>query len=247
MSLTIEATVKGLAVELKITTDLTGPLTVTRQQGTRPPKVVRGLDGVDAQPLLVVLDYEIPYGTTLTYRVTVGGVSASVTVTSPAESRAWLRDVLYPTKSVPTIITRSPTVALPSRSTVLRPVGRKNAVAVTDIRSGAEGTMTFATLTIAEADAMRSMIDSGNVLLLTGPASWNLAATYMVLLGVNPSRMGLADSPVRLWDCEYVEVDPPDALILGTPQTWQDYLSTYSSWQEMAGKTWADLQYPPGA
>ena len=248
MTTTLNLVPEPGGVSLRIVTDLptTTPLSVRASWEDQPPMLVRGLDALTGYPAaLVVVDHAVPFNTMLTYEVVVGADYAVASIHGPEDSRAWVRDVLYPSMSMPLVISDHRAASTEARTALLTAVGRPNVLAVSDVRSGRTGTSLFATLTSREAQGFRDLIDSGHVLLLTGPWEWRLGPVYMTFLNVEEQRVGLAQAEERRWAVEWVQVDPPVALILGTPETYEECLVSYPTYLEWRARRYVDIAYPP--
>jgi hypothetical protein len=254
MSTTIDAAVSGTGMGLRIVTDVanSNPMSVYLSYPGQAPLAVRGLDEVTGYPpAQLVLDYAVPFNTVLTYEVVVRSPTgstldyATAQVQAPADNRAWLRDVLYPQSSMPVNVESHPGAKTEARTALLSAVGRANVIAVSDIRSGRSGTSAFVTFTDGEADMFARLVDSGHVLLLTGPADWRLGPVYMSFLGVENRRIGGPVAPERRWVVEWVQVDPPEALVVGAPRTYAQLLTDFPFYLDARGTSYADLLYPP--
>jgi hypothetical protein len=237
-------------VDLRVSTDAPGtaPILVERTMQGRT-RTVRGGDQVtDHGGGLVLADWEIVYQAPLTYQATCNGQSTTATAVLP-EGRAWLRSVLNPGTSVPLGIGGIGAEKRPARRTLFRPVGRRNAVALTDVRAGREGDgLTATTFTAAEFDALTRLLESGDVLLLTGPGSWGLGPLYCTVGDYEVSRPGdLAATTVRRWVLPFVEVDPPPGYVPPPGQTWGQIKAKGLTWGDLKKLKWQDITFPPSA
>lgn len=235
-------------IDLRVTTDAPGtaPITVERTMQGRT-RTVRGGNAVtDHGGGLVIADWEIVYQAPLTYRATCNGESITAQA-ELVEPRAWLRSVLNPGTSVPLGIGGIGTEKRPAIRTLFRPRGRRNAVVLTDVRAGREGDgLKATTFTAAEFDALTRLLESGDVLLLTGPGSWGLGPLYCSIGDVDITRPGdLAINPVRKWVMPFVEVDPPPGYVPPPAQTWADIKALGLTWADLKQRRWIDITYPP--
>lgn len=249
MTITIAAVPGRQVVDLRIATTAgdAEPVTVTRTAGGLTSTVRGGAAVTGHGGGLVLVDYEIPYRTPLVYRAVCGGESVAATVVVD-EPGAWLRSVLNPRTSVPVGIAAMHTVRRPARATYHRPVGRRNAVAVSDVREGAQGQITLVTWDETGAAALERLLDSNDVLLLTGPASWRHGPLYCQLGDVDIARPGgLAEVPERLWTAPFVEVDPPPGTVPPPAQTWGELKGRGVRWADLKGIRWVDVAHPPPA
>lgn len=248
IALTATPNIPRQYIDLRVTTDAGGdaPILVERTMQGRT-RTVRGGDLVTGHGGgLVLADWEIVYQTQLTYRATCNGESTSVQVVHP-EAGAWLRSVLNPATSVPLGMGGIGEEKRPAIRTLFRALGRRNAVALTDVRAGREGDgLKATTFTGAEFDAMTRLLESGDVLLLTGPGPWGLGPLYCSIGDVSISRPGdNAATTVRRWVLPFIEVDPPPGYVPPPAQTWADIKAQGLTWADLKKLRWIDVTYPP--
>lgn len=244
MTTTLTATVSGQRVILRCATTLPDtPITIRRTMGGAT-SIVRGADAA-AGGAVIVNDWETSYNTPLTYTAYAGAETATATATI-TESRAWLRSVLRPELSIPVWVAQHDQASRASRTVLLRPVGRRNPVAITDIREGQTGSSALVTWDDAGRAGMLSLTSDGGVLLLTGPASWRFGPLYLVPLGVSETRPGnLAETEIRQWAVEWIEVDPPPGTLAVAKRSWTDLLAL-GSWADVAHYNWLSALYSDG-
>ncbi|MGB8020745.1 MAG: hypothetical protein WCF04_05910 [Candidatus Nanopelagicales bacterium] len=244
MTTTLTATASGQRVILRAETTLPDtPITIRRTMGGTTG-IVRDADTVIGGAV-IVSDYEVLYNTPLSYTATAGAETATATATI-TETRAWLRSVLRPELSIPVWITEHAESSRTTRTVLLRPVGRRNPVAITDIREGQSGASVLVTWDDPGRAGMLGLIADGGVLLLTGPADWRLGPLYLVPLGVSETRPGnLADTPIRRWAVEWAEVDPPPGTLAVAKRSWTDVLAL-GTWADVEPYTWLGVLYTDG-
>lgn len=248
-------------VQVTVTDTGTSPAitsaTVTRTDNSGRTSIVRTSDG-GPLPLVTsgttrvgtVYDYEAPYGVPVTYSTSEqpANVSASTTLSS---NDVWLVHVGVPDRSLP-IDLRASSSAEESRAVnagVFYPMGRRNAVVISDgQRNGRQSSLVVSTDTLAEFDAIDSLVDDAGVLLLNVPQALGLgiATSYIFVQDVTYKRLSdIGSMPDRDIVMPYVVVDPP----VGGSQaqwSWSDVVTKYATWQDVlnANATWAALQAP---
>jgi hypothetical protein len=232
-------------------------VTVTRTDNTGRVDVVRTADG---GPLTLttsgttrvgtLFDYEVPFGTPVTYSTVEQPTAVSSAVTVNADL-PWLVHPGVPDRSLAVEFAKGSfdEEALTANSGVFWPLGSAVATVVTDgQRKNAGSTFLLRTDDTTEIAAVRSLIGDAGVLYMNIPPSLGLEvdSQYVAILDVKlrrPSDIG--GDPMRVWECPYVPVQRPAG---GTQSqwTWADVIATYPTWADLlaANATWADLQAP---
>lgn len=232
-------------------------VTVTRTDAAGNTSVVRTNDG---NPLILttsgstrigtVFDYEMPYGIGVTYSTSEqpANKSAPVTVTSDTP---WLVHPGIPARSMPVDfrVGSFESADFAVNAGVFHPMGRANAVVVTDGRrqSGASS-FTVGTETLSELATLRALIaDAGVMQLNVSPAlGLGIDTGYIFVMGVNVKRRSnIGTAPQRDVEMPFVTVDAP----VGGSQAqyaWSDVTARFATWQELiaANATWAAVQAP---
>lgn len=194
----------------------------------------------------VVDDYEAPLDIAVSYtavantgdtvstgNITLGGSEAFGSPTS------WLKDPSVPARNVPVQLSGSLELSYPARIGVFDVIGKSNAVAVAGVRGAARFRLTLATLNPASIDDLRTILLSGNVLLLQTPGGYRLGNTYVAVNDVSevyPTRV--LRMSARYWQLDVVKVDRPVGAYLAAFNTWADATATYGTWGNMANQTW---------
>ena len=230
-------------------------VTVTRLHPyTGVTSTVRTYDGEALHLLLegagreaTLYDYEVPYGVEVTYStVEYPDVTATATVN---ESRVWLVDPGVPELSMPVTVAEFGDRTRPTARGVFRPLGRRNAVTVSDGQRGsAEGVLTLRAHSDSERSAIDSLIDNAGTLLLNVPVSigWGIDACYVSFGDSTEARLiEYAAEPSRYFALPYVVTDAP----VGGSQsqrTWADVIAEYPTWADLlaAQPTWAHVLAP---
>jgi hypothetical protein len=256
MTLDLTAAAGPLDVRLRATGSVPGAarIEVLRTMlGTR--SVVRAWPGFDGA--WVHTDIDVLQGTPLTYEAVLYDASGAILATTPPTaavavppSGAVLRDALVPAHRVPVRLAGQTSGDTTSdvRREVLRPLGRSAPLAITDVRQRATGTTSVLTLTRTEHDQLRSLLDSGNVLLFTGPVGFDIARPFYLTAGaLTVSRVSAALDEARLFTYDWMEVDGPPVLEPTPAVTWGQLLDTGTRWADIRRTPWVDVMFPPAA
>jgi hypothetical protein len=196
----------------------------------------------------LVVDYECPLDTSITYRAYLDAndpvVSSPATIVTDGRT-FWLKDVVLGAFSTK--------VNIQSMSDVSRPavilgkfnvIGRSRPIIVTDVRSGREGTMTLTGVTHVDNLNIANIIASGNTLLLQCPGSANFPDMYFQAGDVTESWNGAPSyTTIHTWSIPFTETDPPAQsaisldfnswLLVTQFTTWQTVLNDRTDWTEV--------------
>ena len=169
----------------------------------------------------VVLDTEVPNGTSVLYRAqamtaTAGNWSSWMNSSATSWSSAgtiWLRSVVNPTNQARVYVTERPTASRSRRQGVFQVLGRTTPVVSYELQSARTGSITFQTVTITEQTALETILAEG-VQLMQFPPAWGFRDLWMVSGDSSDSWLGGEVETIlaRHWDVPYIEVSrPPDA------------------------------------
>ncbi|MDQ0791957.1 hypothetical protein [Streptomyces sp. B1I3] len=221
--------------------DTTRTMTLYRitQGGART--IVRGRTGLlDNVPVsaetLVVEDYEAPLGVPVSYRlemydgttgVYTGSTSTtSVTIDPGDRNYSWLKDPARPQLNVRVMVKQAPDWSQPIDRAVMRIRGRQNALVLSGVRSGREGSLVLWTQTDQGREALRLLLATGSVLLWQSTPEMGEPDIYVsVGDSAAPRVVPYAPEPWREWTLPLTEVDRPITGLAGSG-TWtvQDVL-----------------------
>jgi hypothetical protein len=249
---TIDARTKpgrlSVALHIRSTLLATGPqkVTIWRTIEGHTEEVLRGVRDLNLpkDDDALIYDYEIPFNIPITYSIKIG--AEPVVTSRPVMVQgdgAVVRDVLRPSLALEMCLVHHSQSDRSTRTAILRASGRRNPIAVTDIREGQTGSSTFKSATREERERFLKMADTGDVLFLTGPYKWQLGPLYFALLDLVEERTPAIYRPERVWQCKWVEVDPPQSPIIGTANKWSDVKK--KTWLDHRTGDWFDLLYPP--
>lgn len=228
--------------------------------GTRTP--VRGPNGllVDeplSSNLLIVEDHEAPLGVQVYYLAEArdtGGVltssrtTDSVTLDAGDPNLCWLKDPGNPRRNARFMVASAPEWTLPIQQAVVRVKGRAAPVVRSDVRGAHEGPIVVYTRSDDEADAMRRILASGEILLWqVAPLSHEVDRYVSVGSVPLPRLVPNRDEDWREWTLPLIEQDMPTTVgIAGSAgRTWQDIKSEFATWADVreAFATWEDVLF----
>jgi hypothetical protein len=199
---------------------------------------------------LVVTDYEAPFDVPLTYTVTQAvpagsDAGTSTVVVLPSNGLTWLKDPTAPGRNlIIPVITSLTGMTRAAQSGVFTILDRANPVIVSTVRAAMSATLTCHTLTEGQEQQLIALLATGDVLLLSGPAS-QLGAKYVAVGDVATELVGLVTEPARLWTLPIQVVDRPVGVTSpnNVSRSWRAVRSTYATWGDLAatGKTWQQL------
>lgn len=213
------------------------PVTVYRQyaDGTGSPVAVRG-----ASPMNIISgtgfqwDYEAASGVAYKYYANTGAAdvfSASVTMNL---SSAHIVGVGQPSLNVDVLPEAVPDTTRRARSTVSDVIGRRNPVALTDIRAGLTGELSLITVTDTESDDLDLVLSESTLVFLQLPDT-RFGARYVLVGDVTEAPFtGLRGvDEGAMWTLEFTEVDRPGGDISGDPavsyQLLKDSVQSFSA------------------
>lgn len=164
---------------------------------------------------------------------------------TPAIDRVWLKSIVRPFLNREVTVRDFGDITRPDRGGVFEVVGRSYPVAVTDVRGSRRFSLELRTLTEAEADDLRLILASGDVLYLQVPPTGQSSAvpTAYVSVGDATERRPTSITAVRLFSLPCTEVAPPGPDVVGATVTWQTVINAYATWADLMADqaTWADL------
>ncbi|MET7429644.1 hypothetical protein ABZT16_11680 [Streptomyces flaveolus] len=210
-------------------------MTVYRVLADGAKALVRGASGLLDKVTMtddtaIVTDYEAPLGVPFSYRIefysTTTGLltewrtTSTVTLDPGDANYAWLKDPARPILNRRVMVKQAPDWQQPIEQNVLRPRGRQNAVVLSGVRSGREGSLTVWTQSDDEREALRFLLATGNVLLWQSAPGMGESDVY-VAIGETafPRITTYAPEQWREWTLPLTEVDRPTGGMAGSP-TW---------------------------
>jgi len=197
--------------------------------------LVRGPSGLLDQvtvtdDTIIITDYEAPLGVPFSYRIEFYSAStgllvewrttSAVTLDPGDINYAWLKDPARPQLNRKVLVKQAPDWQQPIEQNVLRPRGRPNAVVLSGVRSGREGSLVVWTQSDDEREAVRFLLATGNVLLWQSAPGMGESDVYVSVADIQFPRVSTyAPEPWREWTLPFTEVDRPTGGTAGSA-TW---------------------------
>lgn len=178
----------------------------------------------------IIADYEAPLGVPFSYRIefyssTTGALAewrttGLFTIDPGDRNYAWLKDPLRPQLNRRVLVRQAPDWQQPIEQNVMRIAGRQNAVVLSRIRSGREGSLTVWTQSDDEREAMRFLMATGNVLLWQSAPGMGEPDVYVSVAQTGYPRVtSHAPESWREWTLPLTEQDRPTGGTAGSA-TW---------------------------
>ncbi|MDX2837978.1 hypothetical protein PV377_02990 [Streptomyces ipomoeae] len=178
----------------------------------------------------IIADYEAPLGVPFSYRIefysaATGALAAwrttSVFTIDPGDiNYAWLKDPLRPQLNRRVLVKQAPDWQQPIEQNVMRIAGRQNAVVLSRIRSGREGSLTVWTQSDDERESLRFLVATGNALLWQSAPGMGEPDVYVSVAQTSFPRVSpYAPEGWREWQLPLTEVDRPTGGTTGSA-TW---------------------------
>ncbi len=216
------------------------------------PQGVRGgtLDVVSADTVRVS-DYVFSSGIVNTYRMRayaeggslLGTVYAAIT---PTVTGVWLKSVARPFLNRRVTVVDFSSVGAPARGGILEIAGRRDPVAITEVRGSRNYELVLRAADSVEAEALELVLSFGDVMYLQVPPGCVVPSSMYAWVGdVVFTRVGKHDTEVRYLSLPLTEVAAPAATIVGYTITWAGVQSAWTTWSDLladpAATTWAEL------
>lgn len=212
--------------------------------------IVRGADKALAASSIVV-DYEVPFGTPVSYQVQtfdVMDVPAEIGPSSPPVTLSevldvWLSDPLDPTTAVALSVRGGPLPALiqpswetltyESSSTVTPIVGSRLSVGAAAVRRAFTADYVILARNPTDATALRNLFDHAFPLLMRPPAQFRFVGDPLYLA---PGDIAERTSPtgVSVFTFSASIVRPPASSIIVFPRVWDDVPPEAATWDDLA-------------
>lgn len=194
LALTSEPTFARIKIDL---TGNAGPATTDKLQlerllpgGDWEPVRTGEPDGIETGTSATIYDYEVPNGTTATYRTRAihlyGDFLAFSAWSATADSSwssadVWLKHPTKPSLSRKMDVYSQPGYERDARQTIFLPLGRTDPVVVSDTRLTARGEIVFSLDTKAIQDGLDLLLDDNVPLLLQMPTTHNWPDRWVML------------------------------------------------------------------
>jgi hypothetical protein len=206
-------------------------VTVRRTGADGASAYVRGaLDSIVAGTFFVD-DYECPIGEQSTYssyttnnvgEVSTESAGTNITVTQSG-TLSWLSDPLTPNSAVAVRLQSFPDRSMSIESAILSVIGSATPVMVAGVRQRGAGSIAFLTMTLAETQALRSVLLSTPIVLYRAPdPSWDIGAVFLGMGDVVEKRVGAIQDPVRIFTGAVTFITRPAASVNGPIHTYAE-------------------------
>lgn len=226
--------------------DPTGVLTPVRgPQGDITQSTITG--DID-----VAQDYEAPLGVPVRYYLKLwtgsayaGFTSAAIVIPEPDPTMVVIKDPGQPARQTTAVVATLPDWTRTARQGIHAVRGRARPIVISDTRTGRTGTLTLVTETLADADRLWWVLESGSTLLLQWPSEAGERDVYVQVGDVTEAHIvaytGYGD---RTWSLPLTEVDRPIGGIAGSAtRTWQTVADEAADWLAVlqSAETWLDV------
>lgn len=248
---TVDSTNRWVVLTLTATGMTKATIYRSSADGTQ---AVRGAFNVDAPGSLVVADYEAPQGVPLSYfaRTTdgTGSYDSSIATTSGVIDRGG--DVVFglanPLAWLPLNIIGIKSLTYESDMKLVNVLGRRDPIAVSDVRKFPSGTLEVYTLDDAERLALLSLLNDSSVMAFSpSDPSYGFSDVWYFAVGkVTESRVSpFGAEQARKFSLEVTRIAPPPAEFVGPAfRTWDVPYSAPKTWGQWYtdGLTWLKAQ-----
>lgn len=198
---------------------------------------------------LRVDDYEFTDGVINTYQMKVydAGDALVYTVTAtvtPVLTGVWLKNITRPYLNRIVRVHQYSDIDRPARGGILEVLGRRDPVAITDVRGSRRFDLVLRADTADEVEALELALSFGDTVYLQPPAGSPVPGPLHAFVGdVNISKGGEHQLELRFLTLPLTEVEAPDETILGSTITWAGVTGAYATWAEVAAAkaTWLAL------
>lgn len=197
--------------------------------------LIRGASGLidqisPADTVYTVTDYEAPLGVPFSYRfefysattglLTQWEVTGTYMIDPGDRNYVWLKDPARPQLNRRVLVKQAPDWQQPIDTQVYRIRGRQNAVVLSGVRSGREGSLVVWTQSDDERDGLRFLLATGNVLLWQAAPGMGEPDVYVSVAEIQLPRVSTyAPESWREWTLPLTEVDRPTGGMAGSA-TW---------------------------
>lgn len=171
-------------------------------------------------------------------------ISQETATVTPTLTNVWLKNIGKPFLNRILTPTDFSEVVQPSRSGSFPIIGRRDEIAVTDVRGGNRYVLTVKTETDSEAEDLKAVLALGDTVLLHLPHDYKrFPGGYYLIGNLTTRKAQSVRSPRRYHDLPLTQVAAPSSVIVGTTVTWQNIITSFATWADLiaAEATWADV------
>jgi len=170
-------------------------------------------------------------------------VSQEIGSTTPSLGTiAWVKFPTRPYLNRQVVTIDVDDVTKKSRSGTFDVIGRTMPIAVTDLFSGRNTTVTVRAVDRPTTDDLESCLAAGDVIFLHAPKGAVMPTGYFATGDIVRSRPANTGA-VRYIKIPITEVAQPSPVLAAVLSTWQTVINTYATWQALinAKATWNDV------
>lgn len=202
-------------------------------------------------PALVV-DYELPFGVSVTYAAVAYSATGAASpqspwsppVTLPNPTCPWFADAVVPASAMQITPTDWTTRDHDRVSTVLWPVTADSAVVLANVLPRPSSAMEILTYTSSEAARLRTILGAATA-ILRPPSTWGWPGGYVYPDAITETRVypTRPTDPRRRWSLTFIPViSPPPALVVSV-SNWAAVKAFYNTWADLLAtkNTWLDV------
>lgn len=215
----------------------------------------------------VFYDTELPLDTNIYYRADSSQVLSAASATAgpvniASSGAIWLKDPIRPAHDLSATVVRDPIDPACSGASGIYFVGFEGSryasasgrftveddpypIVASRPRKQATSSLVLVTKQLTDRDRLRTLLMSGDVLLLQTPASWGYGDVYIDVADTDENRLSRDHrKPWRQWSLPYALAREPAGLSFGVDGArFVDLCDVYATWGAItaAGKTWLDV------
>lgn len=200
-------------------------------------------------------DAEAPHGLPVYYMASNGVnyvVTSAVTLPVPSGSTArsiWLKHLTNSALSAMVSLVEVPSFTVPSKSTLLEPIGRNSPIAIASTRGAVTGSITVRTSTYAEWTTLRALLADGSALLLQSPTNYYFGGDVYVQIGdMEEAPLTVkAGYDYRRFTLPFTVVSAPSASGTVRTYSWDRLGADFGTWNtvQSSGYTWDGVTMGP--
>jgi hypothetical protein len=215
----------------------------------------------------VFYDTELPLDVNVYYRADSSQALSTASATAgpvniASNGAIWLKDPIRPAHDLAATVVRDPVDPACNPASGIYFVGFEGdqyasasgrfqveddafPIVATRPRREATTSMVLVTKQLTDRDRMKTLLMSGDVLLVQTPATWGYGDMYVDAADVSVNRLSRDHrKPWRQWSLPLALTRQPAGLSFGVDGArWQDLCDVYATWADVtaAGKTWIDV------
>lgn len=252
-TISVSANTANRRVVILVGADIGNTVTVYRRAGANGDDTpVRG--GKDLSMTTqekILLDYEVPQGSELTYyAVATDGIDSATSTEETVPAFDFGGDIIFPLgdpkAGMKVHIESLKQLKYDISRDVVRVWGRPDPVVVSGVREMPSGTLNLITLELDERKQLLDILRGGSVM---GLNPWKeeyglTSIAYFSVGSLTETRPSpLASEPARRWSLEVQQVAAPAAAWkypTGDAESWEQFRDTAPLWSDVQNDIWLD-------